>query len=153
MKVNRLTSYAQIPRKATPGVVGCDLYSAYKTIVPGGGRALIKIDISIEIPPGTYARIAPRSSLALKNFIQVGVGVVDEDYRGPVGVLLFNHPREPFVVNRGDRIAQLILERIANPEVVEVEVLEETERGAGGLGSIGKHDIPDRNFQKTVDAM
>jgi len=86
---------------------------------------------------GTYARVAPRSGLAWKNFIDVGAGVVDYDYRGNVGVNLFNHGKEDFVIKHGDRVAQLILEKICTPDVVEVDDLEDTDRGAGGFGSTG----------------
>ena len=81
--------------------------------------------------------MAPRSGLAWKNSIDVGAGVIDEDYRGNVGVILFNHSDEEFKIASGDRVAQLILERISTPEVVEVEDLDETERNAGGFGSTG----------------
>lgn len=81
---------------------------------------------------------APRSGLALKNFIDVGAGVIDSDYRGPLGVLLFNFSDEPFQVRIGDRIAQLIIERISTPEVAIVDELPTTDRGAGGFGSTGQ---------------
>lgn len=77
----------------------------------------MKTGFAIAIPPGTYARIAPRSGLALKKMIDVGAGVVDEDYRGEVGVVMFNFGEEDFVIKKGDRIAQMILERIMTPEV------------------------------------
>lgn len=111
--------------------------SAYDYVVPAGGKELVKTDLSIAIPKGTYARVAPRSGLAWKKFIDVGAGVVDYDYRGNVGVILFNHGKEDFEVKVGDRVAQLILEQIMTPEVVECEDLDETERGAGGFGSTG----------------
>lgn len=85
----------------------------------------------------TDGRIAPRSGLASKNFIDTGAGVIDADYRGPVKVLLFNHAETDFAIKEGDRIAQLVLERIYTPEVVEVQELEESVRGAGGFGSTG----------------
>ena len=94
--------------------------SAYEATVPAGRQALIKTDLSIAIPPNTYARIAPRSGLAVKKMIDVGAGVVDYDYRGPVGVVLFNHGSEDFKVNKGDRVAQLILERICMADIQEV---------------------------------
>ena len=97
----------------------------------------MKTDLSIAIPKDTYARVAPRSGLAWKHFIDVGAGVVDYDYRGNVGVILFNHSDVDFEVKHGDRVAQLILERIAPPEVLEVEDLDDTARGAGGFGSTG----------------
>jgi len=111
--------------------------SAYEYVVPARGKELVKTDLSVAIPKGTYARVAPRSGLAWKKFIDVGAGVVDYDYRGNVGVILFNHGEEDFVVQKGDRVAQLILERIVTPDVVECEELEDTERGAGGFGSTG----------------
>ena len=106
-------------------------------VIPARGKELVKTDLSIAIPKDTYARIAPRSGLAWKHFIDTGAGVVDYDYRGNVGVILFNHADKDFEVKKGDRVAQMILERITTPEVVEVEDLEATERGAGGFGSTG----------------
>lgn len=82
-------------------------------------------------------RIAPRSGLAAKHSIDTGAGVIDADYRGPVKVILFNFSDKDFEVKTGDRIAQLILERIYNPEVVVVEKLQESVRGSGGFGSTG----------------
>jgi dUTP pyrophosphatase len=71
--------------------------SAYDDVVPARGKAVIKTDLAIAIPPGTYARVAPRSGLAVKHFVDTGAGVVDEDYRGNVGVVLFNHSDQDFV--------------------------------------------------------
>jgi dUTP pyrophosphatase len=87
--------------------------------------------------PTADGRIAPRSGLASKNFIDTGAGVIDADYRGPVKVLLFNHADTDFAVKEGDRVAQLVIERIYTPEVVEVQELEASVRGAGGFGSTG----------------
>ena len=89
------------------------------------------------IPEGHYGRVAPRSGLAVKNFIDVGAGVIDCDYRGALGVVLFNHSADDFHIKPGDRIAQLIIEKISTPDVVEVDDLDETARGAGGFGSTG----------------
>ena len=97
----------------------------------------MKTGLSISFPTGLYARIAPRSGLALKRFIDVGAGVVDADYRGEVGVVLFNHGDQDFEVKMGDRIAQLILEKIDTPPVEEVQGLEGTVRGSSGFGSTG----------------
>jgi dUTP pyrophosphatase len=85
----------------------------------------------------TDGRIAPRSGLASKHHIDVGAGVIDADYRGQVKILLFNFGTTDFEIKEGDRVAQLILERIYTPEVVEVQELEESVRGAGGFGSTG----------------
>lgn len=98
---------------------------------------MVKTDIQIEVPEGTYGRVAPRSGLAWKNSIDVGAGVIDQDYRGNVGVILFNYSDIDFEIKKGDRIAQLICERIVHPVVVEAETLTDTTRGAGGFGSTG----------------
>ena len=87
------------------------------------GKGLVKTGLAISFPAGLYASIAPRSGLALKKFIDVGAGVVDSDYRGEVGVVLFNHGDQDFEVKMGDRIAQLILEKIDTPPVEEVQDL------------------------------
>lgn len=105
--------------------------------MPAGGKAIIKTGLSIAIPAGTYARIAPRSGLAAKRMINVGAGVVDYDYRGEVGVVLFNHGTEDLPVAVGDRIAQLILEQVNMAPCKEVDSLEQTTRGVGGFGSTG----------------
>lgn len=111
--------------------------SAYDCVIPARGKLVVKTDIQIELPEGCYGRIAPRSGLAAKNFIDVGAGVVDEDYRGNLGVVMFNHSDVEFAIAKGDRIAQLICERIFYPQLEEVKSLSETERGAGGFGSTG----------------
>jgi dUTP pyrophosphatase len=86
--------------------------SAHETTIPGRGKALVETDLAIAVPGGTYGRIAPRSGLASKNHIDTGAGVIDADYRGQVKVLLFNHAGTDFAIKEGDRIAQLILERV-----------------------------------------
>ncbi|XP_032831833.2 deoxyuridine 5'-triphosphate nucleotidohydrolase, mitochondrial isoform X2 [Petromyzon marinus] len=111
--------------------------SAYDYEIPPMDRLVVQTDIQIALPAGCYGRIAPRSGLAAKHGIDVGAGVVDEDYRGNVGVVLFNFGKKPFVVKRGDRIAQLICEKIFYPQLEECTSLENTERGSGGFGSTG----------------
>uniref|UniRef100_A0A7S1X4P8 Deoxyuridine 5'-triphosphate nucleotidohydrolase n=1 Tax=Tetraselmis chuii TaxID=63592 RepID=A0A7S1X4P8_9CHLO len=137
LRVKKLSDKAQLPKRGSDKAAGYDMYSAVDEVVPARGKAMIKTDISIAIPPGTYARVAPRSGLAWKNSIDTGAGVVDEDYRGPVNVILFNHSDVDFQVKIGDRVAQLILERICTPEVEEVTDLDSTVRGTGGFGSTG----------------
>ena len=87
---------------------GYDLKSAYDYIVPGMGKIIAKTDISIRVPDGTYGRVAPRSGLAAKNHIDIGAGVVDQDYTGNIGVVMFNHTQEDFGVKKGDLNAQFI---------------------------------------------
>ena len=112
--------------------------SAYDYIIKPGDKCLVKTDISISIPEGTYGRIAPRSGLAHKNFIDVLAGVIDFSYRGNVGVILVNHDHNNyFEIKKGDRIAQLILEKIDMTDIIEVEELDETQRGENGFGSSG----------------
>src|SRR5882672_5070599 len=135
--VKLLSEKATCPIWSSEGAAGFDLYSAESVTITPGKSSLIKMDISIVIPGGTYARIAPRSGLAVKNMINTGAGIVDYDYRGEIKVLLFNHGEKDFHVTEGDRIAQLILERIITPPVMTVEDLDDTERGEKGFGSSG----------------
>ncbi|KAK6805044.1 hypothetical protein RDI58_002828 [Solanum bulbocastanum] len=136
-RVKKLSESAVLPSRASFLSAGYDLSSAAETKVPARGKALVPMDLSIAVPQGTYARIAPRSGLAWKYSVDVGAGVIDADYRGPVGVVLFNHSEVDFVVKAGDRIAQLIVQKIVTPEVEEVDDLDSTVRGSGGFGSTG----------------
>lgn len=135
--IKRLSPHAVKPTMADPGAAGYDLAAAENTVVPAHGKALISTGWAIKTPDGYYSRIAPRSGLAWKNHIDVGAGVCDASYRGSVGVVLFNHASTDFKVSVGDRIAQLIVTKIDNPEVVEVDELDMTSRGTGGFGSTG----------------
>ena len=133
----RLSSNAFQPEKCSPCAAGFDLRSAYNVVVPARGNALVKTDLAIKIPDGCYGRIAPRSGLALKNNIDIGAGVIDRDYTGNVGIVLFNHKDEDFLVTKGDRVAQLICEKIEYPKLVEMDELPDTKRGSSGFGSTG----------------
>eukprot|EP00545_Synedropsis_sp_CCMP1620_P010331 CAMPEP_0119015998 /NCGR_PEP_ID=MMETSP1176-20130426/11763_1 /TAXON_ID=265551 /ORGANISM="Synedropsis recta cf, Strain CCMP1620" /LENGTH=180 /DNA_ID=CAMNT_0006969323 /DNA_START=111 /DNA_END=653 /DNA_ORIENTATION=+ len=149
LQVKLLSENATLPTKGSPLSAGFDLSASEPCSIAPGGRKLVKTDISVACPIGTYARIAPRSGLAYKKGIDVGAGVVDADYRGPVGVILFNFGEEEFVIEKGDRIAQLILEQYCMAEVEKVEVLTDTQRGAAGFGSTGV--VSDANKkQRTV---
>ena len=133
----KLSPRASSPVRGSIGAAGLDLRAAERVLVPPGGRACIQTDLQVAVPDGFYGRIAARSGLALKHGIDVGGGVIDADFRGPVGVILFNHGEEAFQVAWRDRIAQLIIEAVACPAPMEVASLEETDRGAGGFGSTG----------------
>ena len=133
--VVKLSEHATIPTRGSPLAAGYDLYSAQDTNIPARGKGLVKTDIQIRVPRGTYGRVAPRSGLAWKQHIDIGAGVVDEDYRGNVGVVMFNHADQVFKVKKGDRIAQLVCEKIAYPEIHEMKTLDNTDRGEGGFGS------------------
>lgn len=117
---------------------GYDTYATSDVCIPSGGWEKVPTGLQIAAPSGTYIRIAPRSGLAWKHGIQTGAGVVDEDYRGEIQVILFNHGSKDFQVNKGDRIAQLIFEKIATPELKICSSLDDTTRGEGGFGSTGK---------------
>ena len=135
--VQHLSEHAQTPTRAHEGDVGYDLYAAHDCTIESKGKALIKTDIAVAIPPGHYGRIAPRSSLAWKKHTDIGAGVIDQGYRGPVCVAIFNHGQESVDVRKGDRVAQLILERCSTPAVTVVDELPSTDRGEGGFGSTG----------------
>merc|ERR1719436_1436294 len=137
LRVQRLRPDAVLPVRGSKDAAGFDLAAVEKAVVEPGGKAIIKTGLRVAIPWGTYARIAPRSGLAAKKMLQVGAGVVDYDYRGEIGVVLFNHGTEDLEIQVGDRVAQLILEKVAMNPAVEVESLDDTERGAGGFGSTG----------------
>jgi len=137
MQVCKLSEHAFLPSKGSKLAAGYDLKSAYDYIIPGQGKVIAKTDLAIRVPDGTYGRVAPRSGLAAKNHIDVGAGVVDQDYTGNVGVVLFNHAQEDFEIKKGDRIAQFVCEKIEYPEIEEVTSLNCTERGEGGFGSTG----------------
>ena len=122
-------------------LAGYDLCAASNCVIPSRGKGTVETGLAVSLPPGTYARIAPRSGLAIRNFIDVGAGVVDSDYWGEIKVVLFNHSAEDFAVQAGDRIAQLILERIETPQVKKVAALDDTDRGAGGFGSTGTKQL------------
>ena len=107
--------------------------------------------LAISFPAGLYARIAPRSVLAIKRFINVGASVVDGDYRREVSVVLFNHGGQDFEVKMGDRIAQLILEKIDAPPMKEVQGLDETVHGIGGFGSTGVNEKKDTDERKETN--
>ena len=106
---------------------GYDLFSAEDGIVPAHNQLVVSTEIYIMFPSGCYRRIVPRSGLAVKNSIHISAGVIDEGYRGPITILLINHGHNPFEVKEGDRVAQLILERIITPNTMIVYSLPETE--------------------------
>lgn len=137
LKVSKLNGWAKLPEKGSVKAAGYDLSSleAY-TLLPGE-RKLFKTGLAFEIPEGMYGRIAPRSGLAFKSGIDVLAGVIDEDYRGEVGVILINLGQQPKTIAEGDKIAQIIFEFYNNVEIVEAG-LSESERGVGGFGSTDK---------------
>jgi dUTP pyrophosphatase len=137
MNVQLLHPDAYAPSRATEGSAGYDIQSIEGGYIPPMGRLLVRTGIAVEVPAGTYGRVAPRSGLSVRHGIHVGAGVIDRDYRGEIKVLLVNLGYEEFRFNKGDRIAQLILEKIHTPIVIVRDELSNTNRGDGGFGSTG----------------
>ena len=146
VRVQRLPHAEGLPFPAyeTAGSAGMDLRAAVAegeplTLAPGA-RALVPTGLRIALEQGWEAQVRPRSGLALKHGITClnSPGTVDSDYRGEVGVILINHGQEPFVIQRGERIAQMVIARHEQATMIEVEALDETARGTGGFGSTGR---------------
>lgn len=135
--VQKLSSTAITPTRGSAFAAGYDLYASAPLSIKARNKGLVSTSLAIAVPAGTYGRVAPRSGLASKHFLDTGAGVIDADYRGEVKVLLFNFSEVDYEVKQGERVAQLVLERIVTPEVVEVQTLETTVRGMGGFGSTG----------------
>ncbi|MBR1541651.1 MAG: dUTP diphosphatase [Bacteroidaceae bacterium] len=143
MKVQIINkSHHQLPQYATPQSAGVDLRANLNepiTLKPLR-RALVPTGLYIALPPGFEAQVRPRSGLAIKKGITVlnSPGTIDADYRGEICIILVNLSEEPFVINDGERVAQMVIARHEQAEWQEVEVLDETERGAGGFGHSGQ---------------
>ena len=143
VRIQRLAAARDLPlpSPASPGSAGFDLRAALpETAVLGPGeRLLVPTGLILEIPPGWEGQVRPRSGLALRHGIGVvnAPGTIDSDYRGEVAVILINLGAAPFPIQRGDRIAQLVIAPVARVEWEEAESLDESERGAGGFGSSG----------------
>jgi dUTP pyrophosphatase len=142
LQIKRLDPDLPLPKYAKPGDAGCDLLAAEDvTLEPGGGRALVATGIAIAIPEGYAGFIQPRSGLAAKNGITClnTPGLIDSGYRGELKVLLVNtDPNDSFNVVRGERIAQLVIQRVETAEFEELDALPATKRGEGGFGSTGR---------------
>ena len=139
VKVLRTDPEAQLPAYAHPGDAGMDVRSIENVTLSPGARALVRTGLVLELPPDAEAQVRPRSGLALKHGITVlnTPGTIDAGYRGEVGVILVNLGAEPFVVEKGMKIAQLVVAPVAQAEIVEVSAVDATDRGAGGFGSTG----------------
>lgn len=138
IRVKKLSDTATIPTRGSEVAAGWDLYASQEVVVPARGKAIITTDIAIAVPVGFYGRVAPRSGMAWKKHTDIGAGVIDADYRGPVGVVMFNHSYEDLQIEVGDRVAQLVIEQISMAPLTEVDSLDDTERGEGGYGSTGR---------------
>lgn len=140
IKIKKLHVDAVIPSYQTNEAAGFDLHSVDEIIIKAGERALVKTGFAIALPSGFELQVRPRSGLALKNGITVlnSPGTVDSDYRGEIMVILINHSNEDFLIKKGDRIAQGVVQAVLQARFEEVAELDNTERGSGGFGSTGK---------------
>jgi dUTP pyrophosphatase len=135
--VKKLDPSAIIPTKANSSDAGYDLYALNGTIIEKNTHRLIKTGISMAIPEGYVGLIWPRSGLAYKHGLDVFAGVIDSGYRGDIGVILFNSQYNSYEISKGDRIAQILIQKVEDYELLEVEDLDSTERNCGGFGSSG----------------
>jgi dUTP pyrophosphatase len=139
--IEQLDSELPLPRYAKPGDAGADLFARIDLTLAPGERALMPTGIAIALPPGFAAFIHPRSGLAIRDGLSMvnAPGTIDASYRGEIQVILINmDPKNSIAIKRGDRVAQLVIQRVENVRFVPVEQLPGTERGAGGFGSTGK---------------
>jgi dUTP pyrophosphatase len=140
ISIRRVDAGLPLPSYAHPGDAGADLHSAVDLTLQPGERALVATGIAMALPEGYVALVHPRSGLAARHGISIvnAPGTIDSGYRGEVKVCLVNtDPREPFTVRRGDRIAQLVIQRFETASFVEADDLPDSARGAGGYGSTG----------------
>ena len=144
-KIARVSPNATLPVRANPLDAGLDISSCETALVPARGKAIVDTGIAIQFPTDCYARVAPRSGLAAKHSLDVGAGVIDTSYSGVIKVILFNHSDKDFQVNPGDRIAQIIFEKIYTPMTLQEITYEQlceiastkSNRRSGGFGSSG----------------
>lgn len=150
LKVKRIKETAKIPVRMTLGSAGLDLYAAEETTIPASelkengfvevGRGVISTGLAVEIPIGMVGRIGSRSGLSVKHNLEVGAGWIDSDYRGEILIEMKNFSARPFLVKVGERIAQLVLLKLGEYSIEEINdfgCLSSSERGSGGFGSTG----------------
>jgi dUTP pyrophosphatase len=139
LQVKRLVGDVPLPAYAHDGDAGLDLAAAQDVELAPGGRAAVPTGLAVAVPPGWVGLVHPRSGLARRHGVTVAnaPGTIDAGYRGEVQVLLVNLGTDPVLLRKGDRVAQLLLQRVGRAEIVEVEELDGTTRGEGGFGSTG----------------
>lgn len=140
LKFKKLDPDAKLPTKATPDAAGMDLYSLDTAVISPGEVAMLRSGLAVEIPYGYFGGLYARSGLSTNNGIRLAndVGIIDSDYRGQIGIPLYNDSDKIYKVHRGDRVAQLIIQPCLNCIPVNVKDLQETRRGENGFGSSGK---------------
>lgn len=140
LNVKKVHNDAVIPSFAHPGDAGMDLFSVADMVINPTESALIPTGICIELPKDTEAQVRPRSGLALNYSVTVlnSPGTIDEGYRGEIKVILINHGKEPFIVEKGDKIAQMVIKPTYKVEIIQAQELGDSSRGEGGFGSTGR---------------
>jgi dUTP pyrophosphatase len=133
----RVEGAGELPDYGSAGAAGADLRASEPVSIPPGAQAAVPTGIRLAIPKGHVGLVWPRSGLALRHGIDTLAGVIDSDYRGEVRVVLANHGREPFTIHPGDRVAQLLIQRVERAVFRKATSLGATERGSGGFGSTG----------------
>lgn len=139
IKVKKLREDAFLPKYALSGDAGMDLFAVENTTIEPGEIVSVQTGVSIEIPQGYVSLIWDKSSIPLKYGLTTMGGVIDHTYRGEYKIIMFNAGKEPHTFERGDKIAQLLIQPVISGEVVEVEELSDTVRGDGGFGSTGRN--------------
>lgn len=144
VRIRRVRSHGEnhLPRYMTPHSAGMDLFADIENdlVLHPGERELVPTGIAIALPDGYEAQIRPRSGLALKHGISLvnSPGTIDPDYRGEIGIIVINHGDVPFVIKKGERIAQMVFSTFARAELLQVSELDDTVRGEGGFGHTGR---------------
>ena len=133
-----LVQGSYLPEYSHAGDAGADLRASEKAIIPARGKAAIHTGLRISLPQGYVGLVWPRSGLAFKYSIDCGAGVIDATYRGEINVLLFNHSDVDCIIEKGERLAQLLIQKIETVQFIQVEKLDETQRGEAGFGSTGR---------------
>ena len=137
MTTVKVSGPGELPEYGSSRAAGADLRASESLSIPPGGRAAVPTGLHVAIPPGYVGLVWPRSGLALRHGIDTLAGVIDSDYRGEVKVVLVNHGGQQFAIAAGDRVAQLLVQRIERAAFTRAETLDETPRGQGGFGSTG----------------
>ena len=134
----RVSGGGELPSHASEGAAGADLRAAETVLISPGERAAVRTGLEVEIPEGHVGLVWPRSGLAVSQGIDTLAGVIDSDYRGELRVVLINHGDETIVIQAGDRIAQLLIQKVERASFVRSDALSNSDRGAGGFGSTGR---------------
>jgi len=137
LNFKKLDPRAMLPTRGSVAAAGLDIFVIEDLTIPPGGRCLARTGLAVAIPEGYYGRLAPRSGLATKKGLDTLAGVIDADYRGEIGCLLYNAGEETLHLPAQSKICQLILEKIVTPTPVWADELADTDRGSGGFGSTG----------------